>query len=164
MSKTQENLGTAFAGESQANRKYLAFSEAASNEGKIPLAKLFRVAAESETIHALNHLENMGAVQGSMENLKAAIAGETYEFTEMYPKFIKEAEEEKETKSMFGFKSASEVEKDHQKLFQEALEKNGDIEDKDYYICGVCGHPHIGEAPEKCPVCGAPKSKFYKFI
>lgn len=163
MSKTQENLMAAFAGESQANRKYLAFAKAAEREGKTGLAKLFRMAAEGETIHALRHLENAGGVQNSRENLKAAIAGETYEFTEMYPKFIDEAKTEGNDSAMVSFSGANGVEKDHEKLFREALEKDGNIEEREYYICEVCGHPEIGEAPETCPICGAPKDKFHKF-
>ena len=163
MSKTQENLMTAFAGESQANRKYLAFAKKAEKEGKNGLAKLFKVVAEGETIHALHHLENAGEVKDSMENIKSAISGETYEFTQMYPMFIQEAEQDNMAGVKTGFVWANEVEKDHGLLFKEALEKNGDIEEKEYHICSVCGHPHVGEAPEKCPVCGAPKEKFYKF-
>lgn len=153
----------AFAGESQANRKYLAFARAAEKEGKNGLAKLFRVAAEAETIHALRHLENAGKIGGWEDNLKDAIAGETHEFTEMYPRFIEVAEAENQGAALVGFKNANGVEKEHGKLFGEALAKGGDVEDREYYICGVCGHPEIGEAPERCPVCGALKEKFNKF-
>ncbi|HAV11349.1 MAG TPA: rubrerythrin [Candidatus Moranbacteria bacterium] len=162
--KTQENLMAAFAGESQANRRYLAFAKVAEKEGKTGLAKLFRVAAEGETVHALAHLENAGKVKSSEDNLKEAIAGETYEFTKMYPQFIDEAKAEERSDAHMGFFRANAVEKTHEKLFSEALEKGGDIEEKEYFICSVCGHPEIGEAPERCPVCGAPKEKFYKFV
>lgn len=161
--KTQENLMAAFAGESQANRRYLAFARAAEKEGKIGLAKLFRVAAEGETIHALAHLENSGAVKTVQDNLKEAIAGETHEFTVMYPEFIETAKAENQGVAQMGFFRANAVEKTHGRLFSEALEKGGDIEEKEYFICSVCGHPEIGESPERCPVCGAPKEKFYKF-
>ncbi len=160
--KTQKNLMSAFAGESQANRKYLAFAKKAKEEGKNGLAKLFRVAAEGETIHALIHLENAGSVKDSIENLKDAIAGETHEFTVMYPEFMEDAKNENQTSAKIGFFRANAIEKTHEKLFSEALEKGGDIEDKDYYICSVCGHPEAENSPEKCPVCGAPKEKFYK--
>ena len=159
---TQENLMAAFAGESQANRKYLAFAKIAEKEGKKGLAKLFRVAAEAETIHALKHLENAGVPKDSIGNLKMAIEGETHEFTSMYPGFITEAESEENGVAKIGFTWANAVEKEHEKLFSEALEKNGEIEEKEYYICPFCGHPEIGEAPEKCPICGAPKNSFYK--
>ncbi|EKE10843.1 MAG: rubrerythrin [uncultured bacterium] len=159
---TQENLISAFAGESQANRKYLAFARKAEKEGKKGLAQLFRVVAEGETIHALGHLEVAGGVSDSLENVKKAIKGETYEFTTMYPSFLEEAEKEGNTGASIGFHRANEVEKEHGKLFQEALDKNGDIEEKEYYLCEICGHIEIGGAPEKCPVCGVPKDRFRK--
>ena len=152
----------AFAGESQANRKYLAFANQAEKEGKIGLAKLFRAAAEGETIHALHHFANAGQVKTSKENLEAAIAGETHEFTEMYPGFIATAEAEGQGAAKIGFMGANAVEQEHAAFFKEALEQDGDIEEKDYYICSICGHIHIGEAPENCPICKFPKDKFYK--
>ena len=159
---TQENLMTAFAGESQANRKYLAFAKKAEGEGKPGLAQLFRVAAEGETVHAFGHFEVAGGASDSIENLKKAIEGETYEFTEMYPKFLEEAKSEGNTKATTSFYRANEIEKEHEKLFQEALEKNGDIPTQEYYVCSVCGHIEIGTAPENCPVCGVPKENFKK--
>lgn len=159
---THDNLMSAFAGESQANRKYLAFAKVAEKEGKKGLAKLFRVAAEAETIHALKHFENAGGPKDSIGNLKAAIEGETHEFTSMYPGFIAEADAEGNGVAKTGFTWANEVEKEHEKLFSEALAQKGEIEEREYYICPFCGHPEIGEAPDKCPVCGAPKSSFYK--
>jgi len=167
MSKTRENLEAAFAGESQANRKYLAFAKAAEAEGKLGVARLFRVAAEGETIHALNHLRTLGEIKSTAENLEAAIAGETHEFEIMYPGFIKEAQEEGERGAEISFNSANEVEKIHQQMYSEALKAihNGnDIETSEYYICGVCGYPALGEVPGKCPVCGAPKEKFYPVV
>ncbi len=157
---TQENLMSAFAGESQANRRYLAFARKAESEGKNDLAHLFRAAADGETVHALRHLQTAGEVKTFKENLEAAIAGETYEFTEMYPKFIRESEAEDNTPATMSFMGANTVEKEHQKLFQEALEKDGNIDPEKYFVCQVCGHLHLKEAPEKCPVCGAPKEKF----
>ncbi|MDP1833652.1 MAG: rubrerythrin family protein [Candidatus Moranbacteria bacterium] len=158
--KTQENLQAAFAGESQANRKYLAFAKKAEADGKKGLARLFRVAAEGETIHALGHLGVLGGVGDSNANLQAAIAGETYEFTEMYPRFIEEAEAEGDSAATLSFHRANEIEKEHARLFQEALDQDGDIAEQAYYVCEVCGHIEIGAKPEKCPVCGAPKDKF----
>ena len=159
---TQENLMAAFAGESQANRKYLAFAKKAQAEGKTGLARLFRVAAQGETVHALGHFEVAAGAGDSIENLKKAIEGETYEFTEMYPKFLEEAKSENNSRAIVSFHRANEIEKEHEKLFQEALGTNGDIEEKDYYVCEACGHIEIGSAPDKCSVCGMPKDKFIK--
>lgn len=162
--KTQENLLVAFTGESQANRKYLSFAKAAEKEGKTGLAKLFRVAAEGETIHALAHFENAGKVGSWEENLKEAINGETHEFTQMYPAFIDDAKSENQSVAQTGFFRANAVEKIHEKLFSQALEKGGDLEEKEYYICSVCGYPEAEQAPDKCPVCGALLEKFYKLV
>ncbi len=165
MNKTSENLKAAFAGESQANRKYLAFAKKAEDEGKLGIAKLFRAAAEGETVHALNHLRNLGDVKTTTENLQAAIAGETYEIDTMYPEFISHSQEEKEAGAELSFNNALKVEIIHQKLFREALEKlkaGADLENAEYYICPVCGYPAISEAPENCPICHALKDKFKK--
>ena len=163
MSKTQENLKAAFAGESQANRKYLAFAKVAEKEGKQNLAKLFRAVAEGETVHALKHLANLDVVKGSVENVKAALAGETYEIESMYPGFITDAENEGEGAAKIGFFGANEVEKTHQKKFSEALsqiEGGSDIAEQKYFVCQVCGQLEIGEAPENCPICNSPKKVF----
>ena len=158
--KTNENLMSAFAGESQANRKYLAFSEKAMEENNPGLAKLFRVAAEGETVHALSHLRTAGEVSSSEENLKKAIAGETYEFSKMYPEFIETATEEDNKAAILSFTRAQEIEKIHEKLFTEALEAGLNVAEKEYFICSVCGYPQAESAPDKCPICGAPKEKF----
>jgi len=165
MSKTTEDLMAAFAGESQANRKYLAFAKKAEEEGKPGLAKLFRAAAEGETVHALNHLRVSGGIKSTKENLEAAIAGETYEIEKMYPEFLEDATAEENKAAQISFNGAMKVEGIHQNLFKLAmdrLEAGEDISEDEYYICPVCGYPAIGEAPEKCPVCGTPKEKFYK--
>lgn len=165
MAKTIENLKSAFAGESQANRRYLAFAKKAEKEGKPGLAKLFRAAAEGETIHALNHFKVLGEIKSSAENLKSAIEGEGYENEEMYPQFIKEAEEEGQKKARISFYGANKVEKIHQNLFKQALdklEKGEDLEEKKYFVCKICGYLAIGESPGKCPICGAPKEEFSK--
>jgi len=165
MSKTQENLKAAFAGESQANRKYLVFSKKAEDEGKPNLAKFFRAAAEGETVHALNHLDVLGGVESSADNIKDAIAGEIYEIETMYPQFIGDAEAENETQAKISMSNAAKVEAVHQKMLQEALkniETGSDIDDSEYYVCGVCGFPAVGEAPERCPICGSPREKFSK--
>jgi len=163
--KTQENLLAAFAGESQANRKYLAFSKKAEQESKNNLARLFRATAEGETVHAMNHLDVARGVKTSQENLQAAIAGETFEFEEMYPKFLQEAEAENNGPAKMTFGNALKVEMEHQGFYKDALEKvsaGDDIAEEKYFVCQVCGHLHTIEAPEVCPVCGAPKEKFKK--
>lgn len=164
MPTTQENLATAFAGESQANRKYLAFARQAEKEGLAQIAKLFRAAAEAETIHALGHLANMGGVKTTRENLEAAVAGETYEFTEMYPPMVEQAKAEgHKAKVLLDF--ANRAEKVHAGLFGQALEamKAGkDLSRMDVYLCPVCGDVEFGEPPDRCPICGAPKAKYQK--
>jgi rubrerythrin len=163
MSKTYDDLMAAFAGESQANRKYLAYAKKAEEEGFAQTARLFRAVAHAETIHALNHLRRAGEVRSTEENLKAAMAGEHYESTEMYPAFMKDAEAEGEPMALKSFHWANEAEKVHEILYREALEtldKPGEA--YDYYICPVCGYTHKRTAPEKCPVCGALGSKFEK--
>lgn len=163
MSKTQENLKAAFAGESQANRKYLAFAKKAENENMPGVAKLFRAAAESETVHALNHLRNLGEIKSTRENLETAIAGENYETESMYPEFVEMAEEEKEETAKRGFEQAGKVEKFHAEMYKKALEKvaeGSDTEEQAYFVCQVCGYTASDVAPDTCPVCGAPKEKF----
>ncbi|KKP92427.1 MAG: Rubrerythrin [Candidatus Moranbacteria bacterium GW2011_GWE1_36_7] len=167
MSKTQNDLKAAFAGESQANRKYLAFAKAAEKEGKNNLARLFRAVAEGETIHALKHLANLGEIKNSVENVKSAIAGETYEIETMYPEFIADAQVEGEKVSEKGFTWANEVEKTHQKEFVSALneiEAGKDLVEKKYFVCQVCGQLELGEAPENCSICGAPKTSFTEIV
>jgi rubrerythrin len=162
MTYTDDNLLKAFAGESQANRKYLAFAKKADSDGLPQVAKLFRAAAEAETVHALSHLDKLKAVKSTEENLKQAIIGETEEATEMYPSMITHAREDGNTAAETGFRWANKVEEEHAALYKEALEKLKDLPKGDYYVCQVCGHTHFGSAPESCPVCGAPKEKFKK--
>jgi rubrerythrin len=162
MSQTEKNLGDAFAGESQANRKYLAFAKQADQEGYKQVAKLFRAAAEAETVHAHAHLKTLGGVGKTMDNLKTAIAGETHEFKKMYPDFIAEARKEGNKAAERSFNYANDVEKIHAGLYEKALENLGKNENVDYYVCSVCGMTVEKEAPEKCPVCGAAKKAFFK--
>jgi rubrerythrin len=161
---TNENLATAFAGESQANRKYLAFARQAEKEGLPQIARLFRAAAEAETIHALGHLGNMGGVGTTLQNLEAAVKGETYEFTEMYPPMVEQAKAEgHKAKTMLDW--ANRAEKVHAGLFTQALEamRSGkDLSQMDVYLCPFCGDVEFGVPPEKCPICGAPAAKFQK--
>jgi len=165
MVKTNENLKAAFAGESQANRRYLAFSKKAEEEGFTQAAKLFRAAAEAETIHALNHLGVVGEVKSTMDNLNSAIGGETFEFTKMYPEYITTAKAENNKQATWSFDVANKVEQVHAKLYQKALDAlkaKKEMPKVDYYVCSVCGNTVEGEAPERCPICGAPKEKFFK--
>ncbi len=163
MSKSIDDLKAAFAGESQANRRYLAFAKAADQAGFPQVARLFRAAAAAETVHAHNHLRAMDGVGTVEENLKAAIDGETYEFVSMYPEFIKDAEADDNKRALRSFQHALAVEKEHEALYSAALEQlNMPAEEYDYYVCPVCGHTHPRCAPDKCPVCGAPGSRFEK--
>ena len=160
---TSDNLKEAFAGESQANRKYLAFAKKAQDEGFSQVAKLFRAAAEAETVHAHAHLRVMGGVKSTEENLQAAIEGEGHEFKTMYPAFLAEAEKEGNKPAVFSFKNALAVEEIHHGLYSEAAEsvKSGsDLPDAKIFVCQVCGNTVKGEAPDKCPICGAPKDRF----
>lgn len=163
MSNTLENLQSAFAGESQANRRYLFFAEKAEKEGHPQIARLFRAAAEAETVHARNHLQVMGGIGSTRDNLKAAVSGENYEFTKMYPGFIEQAKSEKNAGAETSFIRANAVEKIHYNLYQkalEALEAGQKFKDEPYFVCQVCGNTVAGEAPDKCPICGAPKKMF----
>lgn len=157
---TMDDLKEAFAGESQANRKYLAFAKKADKEGYSQIAKLFRAAAQSETIHALEHLRVMGQVGSTADNLKAAIEGETYEFQQMYPGFIDQAEKEGNKAAVMSFKNANAVEQIHAGLFKKALDDLRQNKQVDYYICPVCGNVVEGNPPEFCPICRTLGSKF----
>jgi len=162
MSKSEKNLQDAFAGESQANRKYLAFAKKAEAEGFKQAAKLFRAAAAAETIHAHNHLRELGVVKSTKENLMAAINGESFEFQKMYPQMIADATAENNKGALMSFNYANEVEKVHAALYQKALDTLGRNVETDYYICSVCGYTAEGEAPDDCPVCKAKKAAFHK--
>jgi rubrerythrin len=164
MSNTVENLEAAFAGESQANRRYLFFAEKAQKEGYSQIARLFRAAAEAETVHARNHLEvaGIGTTKG---NLETAVKGENYEFTKMYPGFIEQAKSENNKRAEISFTHANAVEKIHHDLYQEALGALGEgqkLKSEPYFVCQVCGNTVAGKAPENCPICGAPRNKFKK--
>ncbi len=163
MEKSIKDLKAAFAGESQANRKYLAFAEKAEKEGYPQVARLFRAAAEAETVHAHNHLKALKAINSTADNLKEAIAGETAEFREMYPGMIADAQAEGHREALRSFEFANEVEKVHAQLFQKALYNLNKKEMVDIYVCTICGHTVEGEPPEQCPICKAVK-KFFKKI
>ena len=165
MTKTDENLKSAFAGESQANRLYTAFAKKAEDEGFPQIAMLFKAVAQSETVHALNHLQVMGQVKSTADNLGTAISGETYEFKKMYPEFIADAKKEGNKHAEISFDYANKVEQIHAGLYQKALDafKNKTQPAKtDYYVCPVCGNTFEGSAPDKCPICATPKEKFMR--
>ena len=163
MANTSDNLQAAFAGESQASRKYTYFAEKADKEGQPQIAKLFRAAAEAESVHARNHLNAMSGIRATADNLKEAISGEHHEFTEMYPVFLAQAKTDANAKADKSFDYANKVEKVHHGLYQQALkdlETGKKQENKPYYVCQICGYTVEGEAPDKCPVCNALKANF----
>ncbi len=163
MSNTQDNLQTAFAGESQANRRYLFFAEKAEKDGHPQIARLFRAVAEAETVHARNHLSTSDNIKSTKENLAEAIGGEHYEFTKMYPEFIEQAKSEGVKKAEVTFDFANKVEKIHHALYEkalQALEGNQKLEEKPFFVCQVCGYTVEDAAPDKCPICGAPQTRF----
>ena len=161
MSKTEQYLKEAFAGESQANRRYLAFAAKADQEGYPQVARLFRAAAEAETIHAHSHLRALNGIKSTKENLLEAVAGETHEFTKMYPEMIEAAKAEGHKVGLRSFSYANEVEKIHAQLYQGLLDSLGKSQESyPYYICPVCGMTAEKEAPAICPVCGAKGSLF----
>jgi len=163
MGDTQTNLQDAFAGESQASRRYLFFAERAEKEDHPQIARLFRAAVEAETVHARNHLQTMGGMKSTKENLEVAIEGEHHEFTQMYPGFIKQAESEGNKRAQSTFTWANKVEEVHHGLYQtalKALDAGQALKDEPYFVCQVCGYTVAGEAPDNCPICGAPIAKF----
>jgi rubrerythrin len=163
MTKSIDDLKAAFAGESQANRRYLAFAKKADAEGHTQVAKLFRAAAAAETVHAQNHLRAMDGVGSTADNLKAAIEGENYEWVTMYPEFIQDAESESAKRALLAFRYAWEVEKVHEALYRKALaalEAQQPVAEVEYYVCPVCGNTHEGPLEGKCPVCGTPGSRY----
>ena len=165
MSKTDKDLQYAFAGESQANRKYLAFSKKAEQEGHKRAAKMFRAAATAETIHAHNHLRELGGIKSTRENLDEAINGESYEFQTMYPGMIEDARSEVRQGALRSFEYANAVEKIHAALYRkvlESIEKDKGREAEDFHVCQVCGYTVEGEAPDECPVCKSKKRAFMK--
>ena len=161
MSKSEEGLKEAFAGESQANRKYLAFAAAADKEGFPQVAKLFRAAAEAESVHAHNHLRALGGIRSTKENLQEAIGGETYEFKQMYPEMIAASRIEKNKDAERSFNYANEVEKIHADLYQKLLNNLGASKEVyPYYVCPVCGYTAEKEPPGSCPICGTAGKMF----
>jgi rubrerythrin len=165
MAKTQDNLKAAFAGESQASTRYLAFARKAEQERYPQVAKLFRAAAAAEVVHARNHLETMDGVHSTQDNLKEAIAGENMEHVQMYPEFIAQANKEQKPRAERTFDWARKVEMIHESLYKsalDALQGGGKPQVKEYFVCQVCGFTAEGQAPDRCPVCGAAQTDFRK--
>lgn len=160
MSKTEENLKQAFAGESQASMRYLAFAEKADAEGYPGAARLFRAASKAEMVHALSHLRALKAVKVTQDNVEAAIQGESFEFKEMYPPMIKSAVEDNDTEARYSFEYAMSIEMIHAKLFKKAFEEESINAGANFYICPLCGNTVRGKAPKKCPYCGVDETKF----
>jgi len=162
MASAEENLKAAFAGESQANRKYLAYAEKADADGFPQAARLFRAAAAAETVHAHTHLRALGGIGSTQDNLKDAIDGETHEYTAMYPEMLEGAQSEGHSAAERSFNFALEVEKTHGILYREMLEglDKAGKEEYAYYVCPVCGHTVGKQAPDTCPVCGTKGEKF----
>jgi len=160
---TKENLADAFAGESQANRKYLAFAKQAEIDGFPQVAKLFRAAAHAETVHAHAHLRAMGGIHKTAENLQTAIEGEGFEFQNMYPPYLAEAQKEGDRMAEVSFRNALAVEEVHHNLYSQALaavKGGGDLAARPVYVCEICGNTVYDHAPDKCPVCGVPSERF----
>jgi rubrerythrin len=167
MSKSIDHLNTAFAGESQANRKYLAFAKKADDEGFPQVARLFRAAAAAETVHAQSHFRSMDGVKTTLENLEDAIAGENYEVVSMYPPMLATAEEEENKRASRSFKYALEAEKIHETLYRKASELVADGKDSpetEYYICPTCGYTHEGPFTGKCPICNTIADRFERIV
>lgn len=160
--KTHDNLMAAFSGESEANRKYTAYAKKAEKDGFLNAAKLFRAAADAETLHALKHFEVAGMVGDTAANLKDGISGETYEYKEMYPPFVETAKAEGNNAAVMTFTFAMKAEEVHAKLYQEALDNLDDFEETFYYLCPICGNIEKF-VPEKCSICGVPGDKFIKY-
>jgi rubrerythrin len=166
MVKTKENLMAAFAGESQANRKHLAFARKAEKDGFKNVGRIFQAIAEAETIHALKHFEIADKVGSTLENLQTAAEGEHYEFSEMYPEFIETADKEGETKALQSFEYANAAEKVHGGIFNDlknTVAKGSDLENQDVYLCPVCGWVGLDEVPDRCPICNTAKKAFKQF-
>jgi rubrerythrin len=167
VSKTRENLESAFTGESKANRRYVAFAWKADQEHFPEIAKLFRAAAEAETVHAMNHLKALGEIKSTPKNLETAVSGETFEFMKMYPEYLQTAKQENDKQAAWSFDVANKVEQIHANLYGKAVQaqKSGkDLPSTDYYVCGVCGNTVEGSPPEICPICGSPKNKFRNIV
>lgn len=164
MSKTTGNLEHAFAGESQACIRYMAFAEKADQEGYPAVARLFRAAAKAEMYHALSHLRALGTIEATLENIKTALEGETHEFKKMYPPMIQDAVAENEIEARYSLEYAMSIEMIHAKLFKKAMDDPHANQEALYYVCPVCGNTVMGKAPNKCPYCGVDGKDFVEVV
>jgi rubrerythrin len=164
MSKTTENLEEAFAGESQACMRYLAFAEKADQEGFTAVAKLFRAAAKAEMYHALSHIRAMGTIASTLDNIRSAVEGETHEFKNMYPPMIRDAMEDKDQEARYSLEYAMSIEMIHAKYFKKAMEDPHSFPEASYHICPVCGNTVMNKAPNKCPYCGVDGKDFVEVV
>lgn len=164
MTDTINNLKEAFAGESQANQKYRAFAKKAEKDGFGNIARLFLATAEAERIHAEGHLKALEGIGSTAENLQAAIDGETYEFENMYPPMVEQAEADGH-KAKRMFKYATETEAVHAKLYAKALKSvhEGKDLEVDFYLCPICGYIELGKPAESCPICGTKPENFVQY-
>jgi rubrerythrin len=158
--QTEKNLYTAFVGEAKASMRLLGFAEKADQEGYPQMAKLFRAISEAEKVHALRHLRQLKRIQSTEENLKASFESEVSVNENVYPEFIRVAEEEGQETARIGFSHARDAESFHAKLYKNAIEHMIDESETAYFVCGVCGYVADGKAPDQCPVCGAKKEMF----
>ncbi len=163
---TEANLKAAFAGESQAHMKYLAFAEKAEREGLPEVARLFNAIAYAERVHAINHLKELGGISDTVTNLGEAMGGENYEVDEMYPAFEAVAKLQEEKGALRSIFYALEAEKIHEVMYgdaQETVKAGSDIAAQKVFVCTVCGHTVFGEAPDRCPICKALQKKYKEF-
>ena len=163
---TEDNLRSAFAGESQAHMRYLAFAARAEREQKPNVSRLFRAIAYAEEVHATNHLRTLGGIQSTSDNLKAAIDGENFEVEEMYPAYLAVARLQGQDQAQRSMNYAFEAEKIHSQLYSEAkgtVDAGRDLALEKIFVCSVCGHVALGEAPERCPICNARKESYRGF-
>ncbi len=163
---TKANLEAAFAGESQAHMKYLIFADQAEKDGFPNVARTFRANAYAEQVHATSHFKVLKKLSDTSANLQVGIDGETFEFEEMYPAYNAVAELQEEAGASRSTRWAMEAEKVHAVMYQnakESVDKQQDIKNEEIYVCPFCGWTHVGEPPDNCPICNAPKEKFKKF-
>lgn len=166
MSKTIENLNSAFAGESMARNKYTFFAKVARKEGYHYIARIFEETAENEMRHANDHFKLLGGIGDTAANLKEAMEGEDYETVSMYPTFAKEAEEEGNMEAAILFAQIGKIEAQHRERYKKllAMLTNGTVFKRDTPIkwkCSLCGYTHTGnEPPPKCPSCKHPKEYY----
>jgi len=163
---TKENLKASLAGESQAHIKYQAFAVQATKEAMPNISRLFRAIAHAELVHATNHLRELGGIGKTAANLEAAIDGENFEVDEMYAAYLEVADSQGEQGAHRSMTYAIEAEKIHAILYGQAkgaATAGQDLSIGQVYVCPVCGWTHIGEPPDRCPICNTKKERFATF-